>query len=538
MDFIMFKKIITLLMSALFITGSFCGCDNSGQKVDLHGVSTDDELPEAAKEVEVSLPYDPENYDLTKERIALSNWTDAGFHSYLTLFDNGVLRIDKGGQSQSYADYKDYEATFNKFINMDIIFACQSELKVINNVNKLSSTGYILFRGAKLSDLKKNNPCYFIEYEDNGRFGMRLGKNGSDGQTYLTDKIELEADYKPYDFNNLKVGFFNEDGKVRAVVYFNGKCIINTVDEDPTAENLQAGHLFFQNGDNTIYLRGTDDDKATMPGIHPAKASMVGTIQTYDISKMKDTDYSFRDLITVMKARTYTDENGAVVPYRLYLPTNYKKRKKYPLMIYLHGAGLMGNDNLYQLAGDRDFYKAFLDVQETEEMILVVPQCSYNTWNGNDYNIHLAVGYKDFEYHVKLDEETEVAAAVKHLLDDLSEEFSVDRSRRYISGASMGGMGAYGLLARYPDYFAAGIIGCARGDLDLGERYAKTPLWIGHGDLDTAINVELGRATADAIKEAGGVVNYNEYPGRYHAFTTRAELLEAAKWALQFKKKQ
>ena len=102
----------------------------------------------------------------------------------------------------------------------------------------------------------------------------------------------------------------------------------------------------------------------------------------------------------------------------------------------------------------------------------------------------------------------------------------------------MGGMGAYGFLARYSDYFAAGIVGCAKGDLDLGAVYAKTPLWIGHGTLDPAINVRHGRDTADAIKAAGGNVSYNEYPDRYHDFSTRADLLEAVKWVLQFSKKQ
>ena len=464
-----------------------------------------------------------ENFDLTSVLLQAGNW-NADFSMYMIFHNNGVVQLGKETDNASYACYGDASGMFNKLVNMDILFSCKSTL---NPNNRLESYGQILFRSAKVSDMQKNNPCYLLEYEDNGDFALRLGKYDTDGLTYLGRKISIEAIYKPYEFNRVQVGFFNEDSGVRALVYVNGHLVINELDENPSAENRQAGHLFFQNGGNTIYLRGVDSD-AEMPAAHPVPVKKVGDIQTYDISAMED--FNFRSLITIMAARTHKDENGAVIPYRIYLPTNYSPDKKYPLAMYLHGAGLKGSDNLYQLAGDTNVYKAYLDYQKQEEFILVVPQCTGSSWNENDYDLAEVFTNRNYPMKVEGKEESAIGKALVNLLRRLQEEFSVDSTRLYLSGASMGGMGSYGLLGRYPDMFASAIIGCAAGDVDIASTYAKTPLCICHGTLDPLIPVGRGRQMKDVISAAGGEVVYKEYPDKYHDFTDRSEMGNCIVW--------
>ena len=48
------------------------------------------------------------------------------------------------------------------------------------------------------------------------------------------------------------------------------------------------------------------------------------------------------------KAATY-ENNGESLPYRFLLPENYNSKNKYPLLIFLHGAGERGADNELQL---------------------------------------------------------------------------------------------------------------------------------------------------------------------------------------------
>src|SRR5262245_48666976 len=56
--------------------------------------------------------------------------------------------------------------------------------------------------------------------------------------------------------------------------------------------------------------------------------------------------------------RTYTDAKGKVLPYRLLKPADYDAKQKYPLVLFLHGAGERGDDNEKQLVhGIADFVK-------------------------------------------------------------------------------------------------------------------------------------------------------------------------------------
>ncbi len=464
-----------------------------------------------------------EQFDLTAALLQKDKWNDA-FDMCMTYHDNGVVQIGKETDTVSYTCYGDASGMFNKLVNMDIIFDCKSTL---NTTNRLESYGQILFRGAEVSDMQKSNPCYLLEYEDNGDFSIRLGKYGPDGLSYLGLKVSIEAIYKPYEFNRMQVGFFNEENGVRALVYINGKLVINALDENPSEENKQAGHLFFQNGANNIYLRGVDST-AELPTVHPTPVKQVGDIQTYDISKMEE--YTFRDLITVMSARTYTSSSGMPIFYRIYLPTNYSPDKKYPLAVWLHGAGLKGSDNLYQLAGDGNIYRAYLDYQQKEEFIFIVPQCTVMSWNENDYDLPEIWNDSQFPFSAKGKEATDIEKGVMELIAELQKEFSVDANRLYMSGASMGGMGTYGILARNPEMFAGAIVGCAAGDETMGAEYAKTPLVICHGALDPLILVDRGRKMRDVIEAAGGEVLYQEYADKYHDFTDRKEFYTSIDW--------
>jgi predicted peptidase len=53
------------------------------------------------------------------------------------------------------------------------------------------------------------------------------------------------------------------------------------------------------------------------------------------------------------EARLYTNEAGQQMPYRLFIPVQYDKQRKYPIIVWLHGGGGAGNDNKGQISGDQ-----------------------------------------------------------------------------------------------------------------------------------------------------------------------------------------
>ncbi len=104
---------------------------------------------------------------------------------------------------------------------------------------------------------------------------------------------------------------------------------------------------------------------------------------------------------------------------------------------------------------------------------------------------------------------------------DLVEQFvathTVDRSRTYITGLSMGGYGTWDAGARRPGYFAAAVPLSGRGNISVAGSYAGVPIWAFHGALDTTVPPSGSRNTISAIESAGGTKErYTELAGQGH----------------------
>jgi len=105
------------------------------------------------------------------------------------------------------------------------------------------------------------------------------------------------------------------------------------------------------------------------------------------------------------------------------------------------------------------------------------------------------------------------AAAVMALIHSVIKEFPVDDRRIYITGQSMGGAGTWGMLAAYPDVFAAAVPVCGVGDVASAPAIVAgdTAIWAFHGDADPTVSVQASRKMIAALHAAGGRPEYTEY---------------------------
>src|SRR5580704_17419919 len=62
------------------------------------------------------------------------------------------------------------------------------------------------------------------------------------------------------------------------------------------------------------------------------------------------------------------------LPYRIMYPVNYDVKKPYPLIVFLHGAGLRGNDNEHQLTESGRFFLN-APIRDKFPAIVIFPQC-------------------------------------------------------------------------------------------------------------------------------------------------------------------
>ena len=90
-----------------------------------------------------------------------------------------------------------------------------------------------------------------------------------------------------------------------------------------------------------------------------------------------------------------------------------------------------------------------------------------------------------------------------------------------VTGVSMGGYGTWDAIQRKPGLFAAAIPICGGGDSARAQSLKNIPIWVFHGDKDTAVPVTRSRDMVNALNACGGKVQYREYPGAGHDVWTR-----------------
>jgi predicted peptidase len=204
-----------------------------------------------------------------------------------------------------------------------------------------------------------------------------------------------------------------------------------------------------------------------------------------------------------------------VMPYRLFR----SETKKAPLVLYLHGSGGLGTDNLKQLSfGNRFGTRVWLlpENQKRFPCYVLAPQTDRG-WIRYDFSQQPAKELPGFGDGVRL---------ALEIVDGLRREFPIDERRIYIAGNSMGGAGVWNVLANRPNFFAAAVICCGAGSPDDGTGSVATPVWDFHGDADEAVPVSISRDRIAARRKAGGHPIYTEYAGVDHDGATKLAFTE------------
>ena len=199
------------------------------------------------------------------------------------------------------------------------------------------------------------------------------------------------------------------------------------------------------------------------------------------------------------RKRTFTDKNGAKMPYRLFVPLSYKSGDKYPLMLWLHGGTGRGSNNEAQISGENEkgaHVWTTPENQATFPAFVLAPQCAQGeNWSDPELN--------------------EIDAPLQMALDILAlveKDYSIDPTRVYLAGQSMGGLGVWALLQKFPEHWAGALVVASYDNFTNVRGVARVPLWVFQWDMDPAVPVDLVRQMVKQIRKAGGQPRYSEYP--------------------------
>lgn len=196
------------------------------------------------------------------------------------------------------------------------------------------------------------------------------------------------------------------------------------------------------------------------------------------------------------------------IKYIIRYPDNYREEEKYPVIIFLHGAGSRGND--IDILMNNPYFK-IIDKRSDFPFITIAPQCSENTW------------FDMFEQ-------------LKKLVCKISFEEFTDKEQIYLMGASMGGYATWQLAMSMPEMFSAIIPICGGGMYWNASRLVNVPVWAFHGAKDSIVKTEESVKMVEAVNKSGGNAKLTIYPDNQHdAWSDTYSNCEVFKWLLSNK---
>ncbi len=194
--------------------------------------------------------------------------------------------------------------------------------------------------------------------------------------------------------------------------------------------------------------------------------------------------------------------------YLTYLPENYDSTKhdQYPLIIYLHGSSVKGDDlNKVRRYG----LPYFLDHGKQLDFIVVAPQCPWGKrWSSENW--------------------------LDTMMLELNSKYRIDPDRIYLTGISLGGFGTWELANLYPNTFAAIAPVCGGGKAEYVENIFHIPCWVFHGVQDKLVSVFRADQMVDDLKQYDACVKYTRYRNKGHNLHRVYDDDELYAWFNQF----
>ncbi len=194
-----------------------------------------------------------------------------------------------------------------------------------------------------------------------------------------------------------------------------------------------------------------------------------------------------------MEKKLFNAPNGQFdIGYYIFLPKDYSNEKKYPMIVFLHGAGERGNgkDELDKIK--ENALPHYASEGKEYPAILLCPQCpSRIVWNN-------------------------IVFELKALIDKVAAEYNADMSRVSITGISMGGFGTWEMGLTFSSFFSAIAPVCGGGLSWRCENLKNTPVWAFHGDADGVVPPKNSIEMVDSVNAKGGNAKLTIFHGVEH----------------------
>lgn len=190
-------------------------------------------------------------------------------------------------------------------------------------------------------------------------------------------------------------------------------------------------------------------------------------------------------------------DEARTLAYSVYLPRQYQRGTRCPMIVYLVGLGDRGENHAGLFNNGPPVYlSASPELAQWAPFIVLAPQCP-----------------KDLRW-----ETPAVAEMVRELIEYALQQWSVDEAQIYLTGLSNGGTGCWSIAAANPERFAAAAVfsGMDIEPHPLTEALAGTSVLIVCGSEDGRFTL-ASRTMRDALRIAGVDTLFVEIPQAKHS---------------------
>ena len=202
-------------------------------------------------------------------------------------------------------------------------------------------------------------------------------------------------------------------------------------------------------------------------------------------------------LICELKAFTQKlyQKKDPSLPYSfwVYEPEGYNQKKDWPMIIFLHGRSLSGNDlNLVKK------YGVIAEIEKGRKFpaIIIAPQVKQGeSWNPDK---------------------------IVQCIENMKNSHSIDSSRISITGMSLGGYGVLHTVGKYPDKFSSAAAFCGGGKESDACRLSQVPVWVAHGKKDESVPFTESSSLVEKIKKCNDDnIKFTIYENGNHGIVER-----------------
>ena len=195
--------------------------------------------------------------------------------------------------------------------------------------------------------------------------------------------------------------------------------------------------------------------------------------------------------------------------YVLRFPENFKKNKKYPLVVFLHG----GINSTPRKLNSRILTVNSFFIPENDQYIIASP-------------IKLGIDWSPKK--------------IQDVIADIESELKIDKKRIYLTGLSMGGRGTFIVAAELPDLFAA-IMPLSPHHtpysyLNLASKVSHLPIFLHHSRNDKTSKFSVAEKMSDELKKLNANMLFDIGNFGHYGWNKIYKNPENINWLISWKK--